>query len=174
MRAPWLWENLNKTDQQRLVKALKTTRQFKPMFSNRLLLSAMTEAWDTKYKPNQDWNHAWGAAPANIIVRKLMGVEALTPAFETVQIKPQPDTLRQASLQLATLRGPILVAFNNTPERFQLHATLPANSTGVIYLPRKKAKSQVWQNGAVVKAVAEGNFWKITGVGAGKHEWEVK
>ncbi|WP_460965668.1 alpha-L-rhamnosidase-related protein [Spirosoma litoris] len=133
-----------------------------------------TEAWDTKYKPNQDWNHAWGAAPANIIVRKLMGVEALTPAFETVQIKPQPDTLRQASLQLATLRGPISVAFDNTPERFQLRATLPANSTGVIYLPRKKAKSQVWQNGAVVKAVAEGSFWKITGVGAGAHEWEVR
>ena len=25
------------------------------------------EAWDNKYKPNQDWNHAWGAAPANIL-----------------------------------------------------------------------------------------------------------
>ena len=29
------------------------------------------EAWDNKYKPNQDWNHAWGAAPANIIPAKL-------------------------------------------------------------------------------------------------------
>ena len=33
------------------------------------------EAWDNKYKPNQDWNHAWGAAPANIIPRYLMGVQ---------------------------------------------------------------------------------------------------
>jgi len=24
------------------------------------------EAWDMKYKPNLDWNHAWGAAPANV------------------------------------------------------------------------------------------------------------
>jgi alpha-L-rhamnosidase len=133
-----------------------------------------TEAWDTRYKPNQDWNHAWGAAPANIIVRKLMGVEALTPAFETVQIKPQPDTLQQASLQLATLRGPISVSFDNTSERFQLRVTLPANSTGVVYLPRRKGKSQVWQNGNVVKAISEGNFWKITTVGAGTHEWEVR
>ena len=31
------------------------------------------EAWDDKYKPNQDWNHAWGAAPANIVPRRLMG-----------------------------------------------------------------------------------------------------
>ena len=37
------------------------------------------EAWDNKYKPNQDWNHAWGAAPANIIPRRLMGVEPLRP-----------------------------------------------------------------------------------------------
>ncbi|MVM31447.1 DUF2264 domain-containing protein [Spirosoma sp. HMF4905] len=49
VRAPWLWENLNKIDQQRLVKALKTTRQFKPVFSNWLLFSAMTEAFFCKY-----------------------------------------------------------------------------------------------------------------------------
>ena len=27
------------------------------------------EAWDLKYKPNADWNHARGTAPANIIAR---------------------------------------------------------------------------------------------------------
>ncbi|GAB2526787.1 alpha-L-rhamnosidase-related protein [Spirosoma aerophilum] len=133
-----------------------------------------TEAWDTRYKPNQDWNHAWGAAPANIIVRKLMGVEALTPAFETIQIKPQPDTLRQASLQLATLRGPVTVSFENTAARFILRATLPANTSSVVYLPRKKAKSQVLENGKPVKATPEGNFWKINAVAAGTHEWEVR
>ncbi|GAB3978678.1 hypothetical protein GCM10028806_42320 [Spirosoma terrae] len=132
-----------------------------------------TEAWDTRYKPNQDWNHAWGAAPANIIVRKLMGVEPLSPAFETVQIKPQPDTLRQASLQLATLRGTILTSFENAANRFMLRTTLPANTKGTVYLPRKKAKGQIRQNGTVVKASQEGNYWKIEGVGAGTHEWEV-
>ncbi|QJW89161.1 family 78 glycoside hydrolase catalytic domain [Spirosoma taeanense] len=132
-----------------------------------------TEAWDTRYKPNQDWNHAWGSAPANIIVRKLMGIEPLSPAFETVQIKPQPDTLRQASLQLATLRGPINVAFTNTPEHFQLRTTLPGNTQAVVYLPRRKAKSQVRQNGVVVKAVPAGNFWKIDNVSAGTYEWDV-
>jgi hypothetical protein len=132
-----------------------------------------TEAWDTRYKPNQDWNHAWGAAPANIIVRKLMGVEPLTPAFETVQIKPQPDTLRQASLQVATLRGPIAVSFDNQPDRFRLRVTLPGNTNGVIYLPRKTAKSRVRRYGKPIKATAEGDFWKIDVVGAGAHEFEV-
>ena len=27
------------------------------------------EAWSLKAKPNQDWNHAWGAAPLNILAR---------------------------------------------------------------------------------------------------------
>ena len=29
------------------------------------------EAWNMKDKPNLDWNHAWGAAPANLIPRFL-------------------------------------------------------------------------------------------------------
>jgi hypothetical protein len=49
VRAPWLWENMNKTDRERLVKVLKSTRQYKPGFSNWLLFSAMTEAFFCKY-----------------------------------------------------------------------------------------------------------------------------
>ncbi len=133
-----------------------------------------TEAWDTRFKPNQDWNHAWGAAPANVIVRKLMGVEPLTPAFGTIQIKPQPDTLRQASLEYTTLRGVVKVSFENSPERFRLHTTLPANTTGVVYLPRKSPKGTVYQDGKIIKAMADGAFWKIESVGSGKYAWEVR
>ncbi|SFD91557.1 hypothetical protein SAMN05216167_108181 [Spirosoma endophyticum] len=42
-------ENLNKADQERMVHALKTTRRFKPVFSNWLLFSAMIEAFFCKY-----------------------------------------------------------------------------------------------------------------------------
>ena len=49
VRAPWLWENMNETDRERLVSVLKSTRQFKPGFSNWLLFSAMTEAFFCKY-----------------------------------------------------------------------------------------------------------------------------
>jgi hypothetical protein len=54
------------------------------------------EAWDDKYKPNQDWNHAWGAAPGNIIPRYLMGIRPMTPGFEKILIKPAPASLRHA------------------------------------------------------------------------------
>ena len=49
IRAPWLWENLDKKNQQLLVKSIATTRKFKPGFSNWLLFSAMNEAFMAKY-----------------------------------------------------------------------------------------------------------------------------
>jgi alpha-L-rhamnosidase len=39
------------------------------------------EAWDQKYKPNQDWSHAWGASPANLLPRFVLGVRVLTPGL---------------------------------------------------------------------------------------------
>lgn len=49
IRAPWLWENLDKKNQQLLVKSIATTRKFKPGFSNWLLFSAMNEAFMAKF-----------------------------------------------------------------------------------------------------------------------------
>jgi hypothetical protein len=54
IRAPWLWENLDKKNQQLLVKSIETTRRFKPSFSNWLLFSAMNEAFMAKY--GFDWD----------------------------------------------------------------------------------------------------------------------
>ena len=57
-----------------------------------------TEAWDNVFKPNLDWNHAWGAAASNIIARQLMGIQPLTPGFSSISIKPQPGGLDNASI----------------------------------------------------------------------------
>lgn len=133
-----------------------------------------TEAWDTDYKNNQDWNHAWGSAPANIIVRKLMGVEPLSPAFGTIQIKPQPGTLNSAELQLSTLRGKVNVAFNKTTKQFQLKVAIPPNTKGIVYLPKQAESDRILLNGKSLKAIADGNFWIINNVKSGTHTWEVK
>ena len=54
------------------------------------------EAWDQKYKPNQDWNHAWGAAPANLLPRFVLGAQAARARLATRE--DQADSrLAQAS-----------------------------------------------------------------------------
>lgn len=49
LRAPWLWENLDKRNQTLLMKSILTTRRFKPVFSNWLLFSAVNEAFLAKF-----------------------------------------------------------------------------------------------------------------------------
>jgi hypothetical protein len=86
------------------------------------------EAWDMKYKPNSDWNHAWGAAPANIIPRYLWGIQPKTPGFEVVQIKPQMGKLKKSTIKIPTIKGSIEGDFEFVNERLQKYRiVLPAN-----------------------------------------------
>ncbi len=65
------------------------------------------EAWDKVYKPNLDLNHAWGAAPGNIMVRKLMGIEPLV-AQDLILFRSNHNwgkTLTNARLPTPTING---------------------------------------------------------------------
>lgn len=132
------------------------------------------EAWDNKYKPNQDWNHAWGAAPANLIPRKLMGIEPLLPGFEKIRIKPQPGSLEKAEITHPTIRGEVEAAFTNEPgASFRLLINLPANTTAEVYLPYYGKNQKVTLNGQVVIYRQAGSFAVVEGVGSGKSSFEV-
>lgn len=130
--------------------------------------SITTEAWDSKYKPNQDWNHAWGAAPANLIPRKLMGIEPLDPGFRKIRIKPQPATLEHAEIKHPTLLGDVIVRFKNkSSEPFLLEVTLPANSSADIYLPHFSKRQKISMNHQPVAYQRKGAFSVIENVGSG-------
>lgn len=133
------------------------------------------EAWDNKYKPNQDWNHAWGAAPANLIPRKLMGIEPLEAGFKKIRIKPQPGSLKTAEIKHPTIRGDVYMTFHNTPNvSFELEVVIPANTTAVVYLPLFSQKNNIMLNNQSVKYRREGNFAVIDNVGSGKWKFNVE
>lgn len=94
-----------------------------------------TEAWDDIYKTNQDWNHAWGAAPANAIPRHLAGVMPLEPGFSSVLIYPQPGTLDSFAAKVPTLRGAVDVEFNRTPSVTKLSFTTPGATQAELRIP---------------------------------------
>ena len=94
-----------------------------------------TEAWDDSYKPNQDWNHAWGAAPLNIIVRKIMGIQPKESGFKTVKIEPRPGNLKFAKCKLPTPSGIIETYFHYKSGKFELCVDLPRNICAEIILP---------------------------------------
>ena len=132
------------------------------------------EAWDSKYKPNLDWNQSAGSVPANIIPRKLMGVEPLEPGFRKMRIKPQPSQLAYAELTVPTIRGSVKVSFNNTPgAKFEMEIEIPANTEAEVWLPLYDRKQQLSMNGIAQNGIIDGNFVKLQ-VGSGKHYFTVE
>jgi alpha-L-rhamnosidase len=129
------------------------------------------EAWDDRFKPNQDWNHAWGAAPASAIPRWLMGIRPLAPGFGEMLIQPQPGSLTFAEMTLPTIRGAVQLRFENRPgERLHLEVDLPGNTKARVGLPRfGRADSEVSVDGRRVCGTPEGDTVYVEGVGSGPH-----
>ena len=85
------------------------------------------EAWDMKYKPNSDWNHAWGAAPANIIPRRLWGIRPAEPGFSSVIIQPQLNRLEWSEIRIPTIRGTISGRYEKQKNRTTFVINIPGN-----------------------------------------------
>jgi len=110
------------------------------------------EAWDNKFKPNQDWNHAWGAVPANIIPRKLMGIEPIEPGWKVFRVKPQLGSLEWANIKTPTIKGTIELSCKQDDASYHMELYVPTNSTAMVELPvRERKKFDVTVNGEPVK-----------------------
>jgi alpha-L-rhamnosidase len=107
------------------------------------------EAWDMKYKPNSDWNHAWGAAPANIISRELWGITPLKPGYSVVRIKPQLNKLSSGSIKIPTIKGSINAEYKATGRQEEYSIYLPSGMNGEFVLLQRN-RSAVYLNNTKV------------------------
>jgi len=130
------------------------------------------EAWGNKFKPNQDWNHVWGAVPGNIIPRKLMGIEPLTPGWATFQIKPQLGSLKHARIKVPTIRGDIKVNCEQDNDRLLIQAEIPANTVANIILPAGNSDSnyKLYVDGKPVSYKKGGKYIALTKLPSGIYE----
>ncbi len=118
------------------------------------------EAWDVKYKPNLDWNHAWGAAPANLLPRFVMGARPLTAGWRRALIQPHPGTLTNAEGRMPTPLGELSIGWKKD-KNFTLTLTLPPGMTAKVELPVMAGSSKVLVGGAPVEARREGEWWTL-------------
>ncbi|OYV04382.1 MAG: alpha-L-rhamnosidase [Verrucomicrobiales bacterium VVV1] len=118
------------------------------------------EAWDQKYKPNQDWNHAWGAAPANLLPRYILGAESLTPGWKQARIRPQTGKLSFAKGKVPTPSGPIEVEWKNGTS-FEMKLGLPKGMTAKLDLPASTSSKGVTLNGKPAAAKLAGDRWLV-------------
>lgn len=127
--AQYLMEALYNANEADYALELMTAEHDRSWYNMIKVGSTITlEAWDMKYKPNADWNHAWGAAPANIIPRYLWGIQPKTAGFGVAKIKPQMGKLRNTTIEVPTIRGKIKGQYKFINNRRQLYEIeLPAN-----------------------------------------------
>ncbi len=114
------------------------------------------EAWDNKYKPNQDWNHAWGAAPANILPRYFVGVRPIEAGWSKVLIQPQPASLTKLNAKVPSPRGPLLLKWEKASKTW--HVSLPEGVTAVIDLPATAGQKAYIDGKAVAADFANGRL----------------
>ncbi|RYD18283.1 MAG: hypothetical protein EOP88_23125, partial [Verrucomicrobiaceae bacterium] len=134
------------------------------------------EAWGNNHKPNQDWNHAWGAVPANIIPRYVLGLQPLTPGFATAQVKPQLGTgdgvngLTNVSGIIPTIRGPVEISVENGPAHFRMTLETPGNMTTRVLVPTKGlANAGLIVDGARMTAPVVDGYLVLENLPAGRH-----
>ncbi|MBO7146124.1 MAG: hypothetical protein J6W81_00050 [Lentisphaeria bacterium] len=85
------------------------------------------EGWGKN--PMQDWTHAWGAAPANIIPRFIAGIRPTAPGFKTFLLDPTDAGLEHFTMKHPTPNGAIEVVYSKG-NGYEL--TVPEGSAGIV------------------------------------------
>ncbi len=131
------------------------------------------EAWSTADKSNEDWNHAWGAAPGNLIPRYVLGVRPLTAGYGRILIQPQlGQTLSFVQGAVPTIRGPVSVEATNLAGDFQLLLNIPGNVTATVILPATNSAATL--DGTIVSGSLSNDWLTLTNIGSGQHSISAK
>ncbi|MBK1876464.1 alpha-L-rhamnosidase C-terminal domain-containing protein [Pelagicoccus mobilis] len=134
------------------------------------------EAWDDSFKPNQDWNHAWGAAPGNAIARFMLGVRPLTPGFAEMLIAPRPGSLEFVEGWVPTIRGPVDVSVRQIlGEKMNVSLKIPGNTKPTVSLkvPDGRRLVALIVDGESRATVEETGTIELRDLGSGSHEIEL-
>jgi len=118
------------------------------------------EAWDQTFKPNQDWNHAWGAAPANLLPRFVLGIQPLSPGWGRARVRPHPGSLTRAEGKVPTPRGPVFVDWTRGTT-FRMALRLPAGVTARVELPASERSQGVLVGGKPARARRVDGRWML-------------
>ena len=129
--------------------------------------STMTwEAWDLRAKNNLTWNHAWGAAPANILSRYVLGVRPVEPGYKKFLVAPQPGALEWVRGKVPTPLGPVTLNITNAAT-FRLDVELPAGSCATAVLPNRKEGHILLDSKSII-AISVGSA-SMVDVPSGRH-----
>ncbi len=101
----------------------------------------LPEIWSdqTLYDGDESKNHAWTGSPLSLLYMYNAGITATSPAFKTIQIRPQLGGLNTISARVERAVGTILLNVDKSSSLYTMSVTIPEGaSEAVIYVPRLK------------------------------------
>jgi predicted GH43/DUF377 family glycosyl hydrolase len=139
--------------------------------------TSLTEAWDANHHASH--NHFMLGHITEWFYKDLVGIDCdpASPGFKHVVIRPNPvGDLQWAAATYRSVRGPISVRWERDDNRFQLSATIPANTTATVYLPSAgggvtESDVEVADSPGVVFLRREGNR-DVYAIGSGSYVFE--
>lgn len=106
--AQFLLSTLAQNGETAYVLDLITDRSSRSWYQMLVSGATMTaEAWDNRYKPNLDWNHAWGTAPLNVFVREIIGLKP--DGHGRYNLEPKSNILDHLEVYLPIGKGWIYI-----------------------------------------------------------------
>lgn len=143
--AQYLMEALYQNGEADYALSLLTSKQKRSWYNMIRVGSTISlEAWDDEYKPNQDWNHAWGSVPSNIVGRYVLGVRPLSAGFDKIEIAPQFADLEFFEGTVPTIKGPVAIRAEQVlGQSVTLHVIIPNSVSANLSLPFATGKQVV-------------------------------
>jgi len=83
--------------------------------------------------------------------------------------------LKWAKVKLPTIRGDILASLSqNAGDKFELHITIPANTTATVYLPKMSDHYSLTVDGKSIKDATVEGSWVVLDCKSGSHSFSIK
>lgn len=131
---------------------------------------ATAEAWDPSMKSNLTYSHPWAASPAFVVPSGLFGIQPLEAGYASVQVKPQPGNLTQATVSVPTVRGTISAAFDYSASgSFQMAVQIPGNTKAELQVPVPEGTTTVYVDLMPQRVQTENGYAQVSSIGAGCH-----
>ncbi len=138
-----------------------------------MLSKGATTLWETwKYPDNApSQNHPMFGSIDEWFYRSLLGINPAAPAFEKIQIKPQPaGDLVWAKGSYSSVKGLIGSDWRLEDGKFSLTVIIPANTTAEVWIKTREG-SAVTESGQVIRPSRFENGYAVVEVGSGTYHF---
>lgn len=139
-----------------------------------MLTTGATTLWETWAYPDNfpSQNHPMFGSVNEWLYRSLLGINAATPAFQKIIIKPQPaGDLTWAKGSYQSIHGEIRTDWKKEGNNFSLNVTIPANTTAIIYIPATE-NAPLTESGKAVTPSRYEKGYAVVETGSGDYNFQ--